>query len=209
VTRWLLVVPLVFGVSSASCSLGAGSGFAHSDHLLAPECFEGAYDLGPTFFASNPYRDTQTIRIQRKNDIEENSDGIIVLVNQTDAVRSKLGQALTVGLPPEVTPPGVPIKPNASPPLVGLTLYLHETCHGQNLALYAATGTITFAHLFDGDPNETSADEKLTHADFDVMVGDPRDQLPEGGDIPKDRLSHLVGQFDFYFQRGQPAQPFP
>lgn len=196
-------------LSASSCAVGEGSGEAHSDLLKVPGCYEGAYDLGPTFFFDNPYRSTQTIRLQRRDDLVENSDGLQVMVRDTDRVRAHLGESFKVGLPPEVTPPGVPIVPDPDPPVVNLTLYLHDTCHGQNVALYATTGTITFAHLFSGDTNERDADDKLSEATFDVMMGDPRDQPPEGGPIPPEKMSHLTGNFSFYFERGQPAQPFP
>lgn len=207
----LTIAIVVAGVAlgGTSCSVGTGSGEVHSDELKAPGCFYGAYDLGPTFFASNPFRNSQEIRVQRRNDFIENSDGVEVLVRDTAKIRASLGQSLRVGLTPDVVPPGVPITPDPDPPIVSIVLYLHETCHGQNIALYATQGSITFEHLFDGDPNESDAESKLTHATFDVYVGDPRDEPPAGGPIPAAKLSHVVGEFRFYFQRGQPAQPFP
>jgi hypothetical protein len=44
------------------------------------------------------------------------------------------------------------------------------------------------------------------------MLADPRD-VPSPGDpvekIPDDKKTHLQGSFSFYFERGQPGQPFP
>jgi hypothetical protein len=106
--------------------------------------------------------------------------------------------------------------PTATPaetyaPLVHMALYLQQSCHNQNIVLYAVSGWILFTSLFSGDPNEAAADAKLTEAVFDVMVGDPQDapmgQSPE--QIPIERQTNLKGYFNFYFQRGQPAQPFP
>lgn len=193
----------------AACSVGEGTGEVHSDELIAPPCFQGPYDLKPSFFASNPYRDTQTIRIQRGDDLTENSDGVEILVDSTSKARSMLGQPMQVGLPVGVAPPGVPIKANPDPPTVHLTLYLHSSCHTADIALEAVSGTVTFAHLFDGDPNESHAADKLIQGSFDVMVGDPHDEPPGGGAIPDSEQSHLTGDFRFYFQRGQPGQPFP
>jgi hypothetical protein len=194
---------------TASCTVGDGEGTVRSESLRVAGCFDGPYDLEPTFFGAIPYRAQQFVRLQRRNDLIENSDGVEILVADTAKVRQKLGSALKVKLPAEVSPPGIPIMPDADPALVQLTLYLHDTCHGQVSALYAVDGTINFTHLFDGDPNETDAGEKLTEGTFDVHVGDPRDQPPAGGLIPPEKLSHLTGRFRFYFQRGQPAQPFP
>jgi hypothetical protein len=91
---------------------------------------------------------------------------------------------------------------------VHLTLYLHRACHAQNSALYAIAGNIRFNSLFNADPNEADAAQKLTDAEFtDIEVGDPRDHPP--GDSTIQNVSQITGFFKFYFQRGQPAQPFP
>lgn len=80
-----------------------------------------------------------------------------------------------------------------------------------------ATGgsTITFQHIFDaslangGDPGSLSADQRLTQATFDVLLGDPRQQCPVGTGPPPPCEGHLTGSFSFYFERGKPAQAFP
>jgi hypothetical protein len=121
-----------------------------------------------------------------------------------------------VSLPAGVTPPGSPAVPPpdllADPPLVHMALYLQRSCHNQNTVLYAVSGTVTFSSLFSGDPNETSAAEKLIEVTaFNVQVGDLRDvplgQYPR--EIPCNLQSNLYGSFRFYFDRGRPAQPFP
>lgn len=207
----ILLAALVFvtGSTLLSCTATEGSGFVRSDHLRAPDCFDGPFDLQPNFFASNPFRDSQTIRIQRGDDLIEYSDGVTILVDDTEAVRANLGKGLRVGLPPEVTPPGVPITPDPDPPIVHLTVYLNKTCSGQAIALHGIEGSITFTNLFSGDRNETNSGDRLTEATFTVTVGDPRDQPAGGGEIPQEKLSTLEGQFRFFFERGQPGQPFP
>ncbi|MCK6590017.1 MAG: hypothetical protein L6Q76_20800, partial [Polyangiaceae bacterium] len=104
-----------------------------------------------------------------------------------------------------------PEQDPATPSLVHLALYLQQSCHNQNIVLYAVSGSIMFTTLFSGDPNEAAADAKLTEAVFDVMVGDLKDAPPDGSpdQIPVERQTNLKGYFNFYFQRGQPAQPFP
>lgn len=212
----LLLKPLVLmaaalaSFGAAGCSLGEGEGEVQSDKLFADGCWKGPFDLNPDFFAAVPYRRTLDVRVQHGGDTEEVSDGITVLVDDIDRVQASLGTPLKVGLPVGVTPPGVPITPDPDPPIVHLTLYLHRSCHAQNAALYSIDGTITFHSIFDGDPNETDAEKKLTDAEFaDITVADPRDEPPGGGAIPAERTSHLRGWFRFYFQRGQPGQPFP
>lgn len=197
-------------VGLAACStLDEGEGEARSDWLRAGRCFEGPYDLNPTFFASNPFQNTQLIRLQRTNDLTENADGVMLLVDDVARVRASLGTPLRVGLPPEVTPPGTPVVADPDPPVVHLALYLQETCHRENITLYATEGTVTFDALFTGDLNEKEAEEKRIEGRFEVRLGDPRDAPPGGGAVPAERQSQLTGSFRFYFQRGQPAQPFP
>lgn len=206
----------IAGAMAAACSQGVGDGSVRSDHLFIRNCWNGQFDLGPTFFGANPYSaDVMSIRIQRGDDNQEVSDGLNVMVNDVQTIRnpgdggaSELGQPLAVGLPVGVTPPGIPIVPNANPAEVNLTLYLQNTCHLQNGTIYAFEGTITFGHLFSGNANETNSDDRLTDAFFDATFADPRDMSIDhtfSGDV----TSHVTGWFKFYFQRGQPAQPFP
>lgn len=237
---WLTGALLAVAPSLAGCSLGQGTGDVRSDNLFARDCWghttdathaDGApYDMLPDFFAAVPYRSTLQIRVQRGTDYTEVSDGLMVLIDDIEKVRaaiarSKLdagddagaagGTTFRVAIPAGVVPPGSPSQapPDliADPPIVHMSLYLQRSCHNQNTILYAVDGTITFKALFSGDPNETSADQKLTDADFDVEVGDLRD-TPFGeyaGNVPVGLRSRVYGSFRFYFERGQPGQPFP
>ncbi len=129
---------------------------------------------------------------------------------------------MPVALPVGIEPPGAPEPPlppcdaatqvcDAGP--VAVSLYLQKSCHNQNTVLYAVSGWVRFRSLFSGDLNEESAAEKFNDAEFDVVVGDPRDAPPgepiDGDAIPANRTSRLTGHFRFYFERGKPAQPFP
>jgi hypothetical protein len=69
--------------------------------------------------------------------------------------------------------------------------------------------TITFTSLFDGNPDETVAAKRLNTGTFDVYLADPRDVCPGGGGPPPRCRGHLTGNFNFYFERGRPGQPFP
>jgi hypothetical protein len=215
-------VALALGASTG-CTVGQGEGAVYSDRLLAPDCWDRQYDLNPDFFAAIPYRNTLQIRVQRGSDLQEVSDGLAVLVTDIEQIRSSIAEGgeaeIPVSLPPGVAPPGSPDfvegddqgRPSIDP-LVHVALYLQQSCHNQNIVLYAVDGTVTFSALFSGDPNEKQAAEKFTDAFFRVTVGDPRD-VPLGGDprtdIPEDRQSVVDGYFRFYFERGQPGQPFP
>lgn len=217
---WRLLVVLLLATLSAACSTGEGKGHVTSERLYIEDCWDGPFDLRPTFFGANPYREEELIiRIQRGDNIQELSDGLTVHVSDIAKIRRELiGVPLEVGLPPGVTPPGVPIQLDPDPPLVSLALYLHNTCHGENGTVYAlkadqiagapVQGTITFTSLFSGDPNESSADDRLTEARFEATFADPRD-LGADGLVVAEKTSRVEGDFSFFFQRGPPAQPFP
>ncbi len=69
--------------------------------------------------------------------------------------------------------------------------------------------TISFTSLFDGNPQESNAAARLNRGCFDVYLADPRDVDPGGKGPPPKCRGHLRGNFDFYFERGRPEQPFP
>lgn len=204
-SRWVL---LLAALLLLGCTTGEGDGEVKSDKLYVEDCWNGPFDLKPTFFGANPYLNTLTIRVQRGDNIEEVSDGLIVVVNDVSGIRgARLNQPLKVGLPPGVTPPGVPVVYDPEPPLVSLSLYLHDTCHKQNGTLYSLDGTITFKSLFSGDLNEGNADDRLTDAKFEASFADPRHLQPDLT-VDPERMSTVTGWFRFFFERGQPAQPF-
>lgn len=199
-------------IPAAACvSVGEGEGEVTSGHLFARDCWDDTYDLKPDFFAADPFRNQMEINVQRGSDLLEVSDGLSILVDDVEAIRSSLGTAVNVTLPKGVAPPGIPegtlcAAAGCDSP-VHVALYLLESCHTQNTVLYATSGTITFYDLFNGDLNEKDADKKFTKASFDITVGDPRDFDPATGVIAN--TSQITGSFEFFFQRGQPAQPFP
>jgi hypothetical protein len=206
--RRLAAWALALGAANAGCTVGDGSGTVETTRLYLKECWNGPFDLKPDFFAANPYRqESLLIRIQRGDNNQEASDGMTVIVSDLDAVRARLGQPIPVGLPPGVAPPGQPLT-GAEAPLVSISLYLHQTCHEQNSATYSVGGEITFTYLFSGDPNEEDSDSRRTVASFDnLRFADPRD-LVDADDPAAVTSEDVKGDFSFFFQRGQPAQPF-
>jgi hypothetical protein len=207
---WCTVsLPLVGG-----CSLGQGEGQIETDELFVQDCWNGGpFRLDPSFFAAQPFRNTVTLRIQHGGDTEEVSDGAMILIDDVDRVRKAISDGggsadFRTALPPSVVPPGYPVVIDLDPSIVHFTLYLHRACHAENAALYSVEGTITFHSLFDGNVNETDAAQKLTEAVFtNVAVADPRNREVGTNNILDKSI--LRGNFRFYFQRGQPAQPFP
>jgi hypothetical protein len=208
VSRPLWLLALVALPGALGCTVGDGKGSVETNRLYLKECWNGPFDLQPDFFAANPYREQSLlIRIQRGDNNQEASDGMTVIVNDLDAVRSRLGTPIQVGLPPGVAPPGQPLT-GAPAPLVAISLYLHQTCHEQNSATYSVSGDITFTSLFSGDPNEEDSDSRLTEAEFsNLMFADPR-ELVDAEDPVLVTSEPVKGYFSFFFQRGQPAQPF-
>jgi hypothetical protein len=199
-----LAIVLALGTG---CTVGDGHGTVTSKRLYLQGCWNGSFNLQPDFFAANPYRgESLQIRVQRGDNNQEASDGLTVLVSDLAAVRQQLHVPIPVGLPPGVAPPGQPLSGEPGP-LVSLSLYLHQTCHEQNSATYSVSGDITFNSIFSGDPNEEDSDARLTDAIFDVRFADPR-ELVNATDPEAVTSDNVHGEFNFFFQRGQPAQPF-
>jgi hypothetical protein len=188
-----------------------------STDLFVQDCWAGEFDLRPTFFGANPFNDTLTIRVQRGERDIQVSDGFTMLVYDVPLIRSSLiGQALPLGLPVGVSPLGYPLPPTPNAPMATLSLYLNNSCAGQNSQLLAVEGEVTFAKLFSGDLNEEDSDDRITEGNFWALVTDPRTAEPSaegsaGGAFvyPEETMSRIEGEFSFVFHRGTPAQPFP
>jgi len=207
---WAALAACLLSFAALGCTVGEGEGRVSSKHIWVKGCWNGPFDLKPDFFGANPDEgESLMIRVQRGDNIEDVSDGLIVLVNQLPEVRKRVGQNLPVGMPRGVAPSGVPVMFNPDPPLVSLSLYLHHSCHQQNGTIYSIGGTINFRSLFSGDPNESSSEARLTDATFDVIFADPRELVDAKTQEDIDAVtSQVTGNFHFFFQRGQPAQPF-
>lgn len=200
------VTALFVLAASSACTTGEGEGWVKSDQLFVKDCWNGAFDLQPTFFGANPNEDSLTIRVQRGDNLREVSDGVTIMIENLPEIReSSLGAAVQIGLP---------ASSGAAASPVSLSLFMHDSCHEQNGALYAVSGSITFDSLFSGDRNETDADDRLTEATFSAQLANAEDvevlaagaQAPSGDSV---QTSEVNGYFRFFFQRGQPAQPFP
>lgn len=202
-----LLVALLFG--SASCAVGHGEGEVTSEHLYAPGCADGPFDLKPDFFASTPKLDTQLISMRRGDRMQDLSDGVLISVYEVSTIIDEhLGEPVQVRLPAGVRAPGhAPSLQETS--LVALTVHLNDSCHEQNISLQAISGTMTFHALFSGDLSDRKKDERLIEGEFAVTVADPR-LLPADGSEPDPKLlSQVTGNFSFYFRRGSGAQAFP
>lgn len=199
---------------AACVSVGDGKGSAKSDHLIAEDCWDGPFDLEPDFFAADPFRDSVHIRLQRGSDLLEVSDGVVILIDSMEEVRDRLGEEIPVTISPGVAPPGLTpgdlCQGDQCDSPIHAALYLLDSCHAQNTVLYAISGTVTFDELFSGDPNEADPAKRFNSGSFSLTVGDLRDvTIDEDGVASVPNTSDIEGTFEFFFQRGQPAQPFP
>lgn len=203
--------------SGPACSVGQGTGYVQSSDLFVEGCWEGEFNLQPTFFGANPFDDTLTIRVQRGEQEIPVSDGFTLLVYDVPGIRaSRLNQELPLGLPVGVSPLGYALPATPSVPGATLSLYLNQSCRGQNSQLLSVAGGVTFTKLFSGDLNEDNSDNRITDGRFWALVTDPRSAVPAepGSDgpafvYPEETTSRIEGAFNFVFHRGTPAQPFP
>ena len=140
----LLVVSAICAAAAPACSQGEGEGRIIG-RLNVPGCWTGPMELDPDFFAAVPYRESLQIRIQNGSDFQSFSDGVSIMLYDINKVRpdptngfpGRYKESLAVSLPPEVTPPGIPVKANPNPAPVSLTLYLQRSCRIQNTTLHA------------------------------------------------------------------------
>ena len=149
-----------------ACSQGEGAGKVVGT-LNVPNCWTGPFELTADFLAGVPFREALQLRIQSGSDFQSFSDGMSILLSDINKVRpdpannfaGRYGQPLLVDLPPEVTPPGIPVKAKADPAFVSFALYLQKSCRTQNVTVYAVEevsiptdGTCTAAPMMGADP---------------------------------------------------------
>lgn len=161
-----VAVGVVLASTLPSCSQGEGSGKV-AGTLNVPNCWTGPFELEADFLAAVPYRENLQLRIQSGSDFQSFSDGASILLYDINKVRpdastgfaGRYGQALKVDLPPEVTPPGVPVVADPDPALVSMALYLQKSCRTQNVTLHAveevtipADGTCEARPMMGADP---------------------------------------------------------
>lgn len=183
-----LGVAALCATSAPACSQGDGDGRV-TGTLNVPSCWTGNFELAPDFFAANPYREGLQIKIQAGSDFQSFSDGLSILLYDITTVRpdpakglpGRYGEPLDASLPPEVTPPGMPVKPDPNPAPVTLTLYLQRSCRTQNVTLHAVR-EVTL-------PTDGTCDAPAV-AGADPMTGcDPHRESPAGVGSGKSTLA--------------------
>ena len=180
---------------AAGCSVGEGQGEVFGS-VSAPYCMidEPGYQLEPSFYSGEVTEHQLDLRIQRGSDIEGYSDGIIIHLRDVNEVfRNR------IGIP-------IPVSP-ADSDLLQAVAYFNQTCPSgfpdffvtQPLIMEANGGEIIFDAVYapDIDPGATRIAAELR----DVTFTTPDD--------PDRASATLNGRFDFFYQRGSPAQRFP
>ncbi len=153
-------------IATPACSQGEGASHV-AGTLNLPNCWTGPFELSADFLAGVPFREALQLRIQSGSDFQSFSDGLSILLSDINRVRpnpanhfdGNYGQPLVVDLPPEVTPPGVPVKAKANPAFVSFALYMQKSCRTQNVTVYGVEevslptdGTCTAAPMMGADP---------------------------------------------------------
>ncbi|HVH41597.1 MAG TPA: hypothetical protein VM925_04615 [Labilithrix sp.] len=219
----LLGVSIAIGATSPACSQGEGVGRI-TGTLDVPDCWTGAFDLSPDFLAAVPYREAMTLRVQSGSDFQNFSDGLTILISDRTKIRpdpskgfaGRYGQPLRVDLPPEVTPPGTPVEPDADPALVSMALYLQRSCRTKTVTLHAvdevtipSDGTCTAEAMPGADPNQGCAGDKAGPAgtgsgkSFITFTSISNGKLDE--ETAAERLN--AGCFDIYLADPREEQP--
>jgi hypothetical protein len=174
-----VVVACSVAMMMPSCSQGEGSGKV-AGTLNVPECWTGPFELNADFLAGVPYREGLQLRIQSGSDFQSFSDGLSILLYDITKVRpdpahgfpGRYGQPLSVDLPPEVTPPGVPVVAEADPAFNSLTLYLQQSCRTQNVTLHAVKEVSI--------PSDGTCDAKPMKGADPTNGCDPNQEAPAG-----------------------------
>jgi hypothetical protein len=134
---------------------------------------------------------TQDVALYALSDVTVNPDGTC---NRPDSGDAPLACGSPATIPDTDAGTIVPASgADAGPPAAGPT----------------RSSWINFQSLFDGNPAEANAQKRLTQATFEFFLADPREICPGGLGPPPRCRGDLKGSFKFYFERGQPAQPFP
>lgn len=193
---WVLAAALA---ASAGCSVGQGQAEITADVLVQDtdlcEIDEPAMDLAPTFFAAEVTDDQINIRVQRGSQVESDSDGFSILVRDVNEIKRQ-----RIGLPITVDP--------LETGLVQMIFYFNGSCPSgfpetatdeMPVNMEGVSGTITFRSIYapEIDPGSTGIEAELTDVRF------------EDRDAPELRNATLNGWFQFFYQRGAPAQRFP
>jgi hypothetical protein len=173
--------------------------------LNVPNCWTGPFELNADYIAGVPYRQTLQIRMQSGSDVSSFSDGLSILLSDTNAIRpdaakgfaGRYGEALVVDLPPEVSPAGVPVVAKADPAFVSFALYLQKSCRTQNAAVYAMSQVSI--------PADGTCDAPAMRGADPTVGCNPNLEAPAGVGSGRSLIS-FTSVFDGVVDEGDPSQ---
>lgn len=216
---------LLLGALALGGCVGRGEG-AVRGVVSMPLCelTRDDYDLGVDFYGASWFNRTLNIRLERSGSIAEFTDSMMVSVDDTDAVANALAASAQRDLD-GTTVVTLPVAPEGTPGvLVHATFTPTVSCGrsrasrlGDNLALRAQRGWITFRRIYHPRTDTSSLSTPLPTEDvtevtgFYFEMGDSRQVGPtmQGGDFTQGSgTAQLSGYFRFTFSRGVPAQSF-
>src|SRR4051794_22728635 len=139
----VLVLAAACALLGTACATGSGEGSV-TGTLTVTDCgiHDREFSLKPTFFAAEVIDDSLDITIRHGSDLDIYSNGLHIVVADTDMVKqTQLG-----------TPIDLSIAADAP---VSATFYLNETCgagrHDVPVRLAAVEGAITFNQIYAPD----------------------------------------------------------
>jgi len=191
---------------AVACSTGAGDGRVWGEVDL-PGCVghQQDFDLHVDFFAADWFDGTLIIRLQNGGGNQAFSDGVILRVTDPHLFADAPGRSFEVALVPELDEfleqgpeTGMPTTAPGSP--ARATLYLNDTCPGNDFGFTDGAGEISFDSIYVPDRS------KRIRGRFRFFFVDPR-KWESPDDIGP--WADLQGEFDFNYSRGSPAQTFP
>jgi hypothetical protein len=204
--RLSLTVTTCAALLAVACSTGAGDGRVWGTVDL-PGCVDERddFDMEVDFFAADWFDGTLTIRLQHGGQNQAFSDGVILRVADPYLFADAPGEPFEVAVVPDLDTfleqgpeAGIPVTATDSP--LRATLYLNETCPGNDFGFTDGAGEIAFEDIYIPDQS------KRIRGRFRLRFVDPRywESPEEVGPF-----ADLQGEFDFNYSRGSPAQTFP
>ncbi|MCP4600706.1 MAG: hypothetical protein GY847_09270 [Proteobacteria bacterium] len=203
----IALISFAWVVHLASCSTGAGDGKVFGAvHLPSCGIESDDYDMEIDFFAADYFDNSLTIRLQHTGQEPTFSDGVILVIRDVEKIAESVQDINhDVSIEPSIET-FIENGPDAGEPTyvsdnpAEVALYLNETCPGNRLAFSNGAGSFTMESIYV--PGEQKRIKGSFHFEFiDHRYWKSPDDFGPYADI--------LGEFDFNYTRGKPAQVFP
>jgi len=171
------------------CAAGQGDGTIEGSFTSSVcDATDRALDIEATFFSMEQTEELSEIRIQDGSDFEDRSDGVILMIRDTQELKTaRLGEPIDL----------------SNEDLVEVNLYMNESCgpafSRRPVNFRAYEGVVVFDRVYARDVD----------ADDTEIAGTLMDVRLRADGAPGVEEAALSGWFRFFFNRGRPAQRFP